>query len=108
MALRRFAKLPSIARILDGVEPDQRKDALKLGVFYAEGGVVARRVVYTPEAQEVHDWIRLGPEWIRWRKPELAVELIPTIRGSLDELNLIRRRVIEGVPRGADHSLVIG
>jgi hypothetical protein len=101
MALKRFAKLPSISRILDGVEWEERQDALKLAVFYGEGGVVARRAVYSEESQEVYDWIRLGPEWIRWRPPELAPELIPAIRSSLDELNLIRRQIV-GEPFGAD------
>ena len=103
-ALRRFAKIPSIARLLDGVEPDHRKDAVKLGVFYAEGGVVRTRAVYTPESDDVYQWIRRGPEWIRWCRPELAREFIPMIRNSFDELNEIRRQVVEGVSRGADHS----
>jgi hypothetical protein len=100
-ALRRYAKLPSISRVLDGVEPEQRQDALKLGVFYSEGGCVSTRVVYTPESQEVYDWIRLGPEWVQWRRPELAPELIPTIRASLDDLNEMRRQIV-GQAFGAD------
>jgi hypothetical protein len=83
-----------IARILAGVEPGQEKDALKLGVFYGEGGVVAHRVVWHRESQAVYDWIRLGPEWIRWRRPELAPEFIRTIRNSFDALNLIGRQVV--------------
>jgi hypothetical protein len=101
MALRRFAKLPSIARILDGVEYEQRADAMKLGTFYAEGGVLARRAVYGPESEEVYRWLRMGPEWIRWRKPELAVELIPAIRAALPELNLMRESIV-GQAFGAD------
>jgi hypothetical protein len=103
-ALRQYSKLPQLSRILAGVDPEQRKDALQLGAFYGEGGVVATRVVYTPESQEVYDWIRVGPEFVRWRRPELAPELIPAIRHSLDELNEIRRQVFERTVRGADHA----
>jgi hypothetical protein len=100
-ALRRFAKVPAISRILAGVQPGMERDAVKLGCFYAEGGCVARRVSWGPESQEVYDFIRLGPEFVRWRRPELASELIPAIRAALPDLNLMRESIV-GQAFGAD------
>jgi len=104
LALSRFAKIPRIARLVDAATPETRKDVADYGTFYAEGGVVATRVVWHAESQAVYDWIRQGPEHIRWRRPELAAELLPTVRAELGALNEIRRQVLEGVVRGADHT----
>ena len=91
--------------VIDLQSAEDRRDVEHRAVqALAEGGVVATRVVWHPESQVVWDWIRQGPEHIRWRRPELAAELLPTIREELPRLNEIRRQVIEGVVRGADHS----
>ncbi len=93
-ALRRFGSLPAMDRVLAGVEPRHRWAAIGDAVFYGEGAILAHRVVWSPESQAVYDWIRLGPEWVRWRRPELAPELLPATRASLHELNAIRSDVL--------------
>ena len=100
VAQSRFAKIPRMVRLIGGARPEHRRDVCDLGVFYAEAGSIRSRVVWHDEAQQVFDFIRQGPEHVRWRRPELAAELLPTI----GELNDIRRQVLEGVARGADHS----
>ena len=104
IALSRFGKLPRMVRLIDAATPETRKGVADYGVFYAEGAVLKNRVVWHAESQQVYEWLRLGPEFIRWRRPELAAELLPTVRAELGELNEIRRQVLEGVARGADRS----